>query len=301
MPFWLSQKPHAQCSPSAGSTDFIRGKIQIQANHSVVVEIGGIAIEIRSRDEDFRNMLSTRYAGFLTPAPRPDCRFHVELCQPTDEMAAEDDLQVRLERGLWHFHRGDFVARWDPVTGSGQVRQSSNPYAIDSVFRIVHSLMLASRGGLLLHAASAVREGKAFLFSGVSGAGKTTISRYAPADVRLLTDEISYLRDSQGGFLACGTPFAGELAKAGENLAAPLDTLFFLQKGSENRIESMSPADALRAVMRNILFFTHDQRLVNQVFNSACKLIQQVPVRRLIFLPDSRVWEIIRPSAGVAA
>lgn len=145
--------------------------------------------------------------------------------------------------------------------------------------------MLASRGGLLLHAASAVREGKAFLFSGVSGAGKTTISRYAPADVRLLTDEISYLRDSQDGFLACGTPFAGELAKAGENLAAPLDTLFFLQKGSENRIESMLPADALRAVMRNILFFTHDQRLVNQVFNSACKLIQQVPVRRLIFFP----------------
>jgi hypothetical protein len=246
-------------------------------------------------------MLSTRYAGFLNTASRPDCRFHVDLVQPTEEMAADDELQVRMERGLWHFHRGDFIATWDPVTGGGQVRQSSNPYAIDSVFRIVHSLILASRGGLLLHAAGGVREGKAFLFAGVSGAGKTTISRYAPADVRLLTDEISYLRDSPSGFLACGTPFAGELAKTGENLSAPLDTLFFLEKGSENRIESISPADALCTLMRNILFFTHDQRLVNQVFNSACKLIQQVNVRRLIFLPDSRVWEIIRLSAGAAA
>lgn len=267
----------------------------------MIVEIGEIAFEIRTRDQRFRNMLSIRYAGFLSPEARPDCCFHVELCEPTDEMAADDELQVGMERGFWHFRRGDFVAKWDPVTGSGQVRQTSNPYAIDSVFRIVHSLILASRGGLLLHAASGVREGKAFLFSGVSGTGKTTISRHAPADVTLLTDEISYLRDSQGGFLACGTPFAGELAKTGENLAAPLDTLFFLEKGSENRMESMSPADALRRVMRNVLFFTHDQQLVNQVFNSACKLIQQVRVRRLIFLPDSRVWEIIRPSAGVAA
>ena len=36
---------------------------------------------------------------------------------------------------------------------------------------------------------------------------------------------------------AWGTPFAGELARVGENRAAPLSALFLLEKGPENRIE----------------------------------------------------------------
>ncbi len=246
-------------------------------------------------------MLSARYAGFLNPAAQPISRFDVDLCEPGNATAADDDLVVRMDQGLWHFSRGDFVATWDAEAGRGQVRQAPSPYAIDSVLRIIHSLLLAASGGMLIHAASAVRDRKAFLFSGISGAGKTTISRFAPPDATLLTDEISYVRQTQQGFVACGTPFAGELATAGENCAAPLETVFFLEKGPENRIESLSSADALRSLMRNILFFAHDQHLVDQVFRAACKLVQEIPVQRLIFLPDSRVWEIIRPSAGVTA
>ena len=73
-----------------------------------------------------------------------------------------------------------------------------------------------------------------FLFAGVSGAGKTTISRLAPADVTLLTDEISYLRRNGEGYVAYGTPFAGELAKVGENIRAPLAALYLLAQGPEN-------------------------------------------------------------------
>jgi len=47
-----------------------------------------------------------------------------------------------------------------------------------------------------------ISDGQAFLFSGVSGAGKTTMTRLAPPDVTLLTDEISYLRPNAGGYAA---------------------------------------------------------------------------------------------------
>ena len=97
--------------------------------------------------------------------------------------------------------RGDFRARWDPRTGRGSVRQNANPYSLDSVLRILHSLILAERGGFLLHSASAICDGRAYLFSGVSGAGKTTMTRLAPPDITLLTDEISYLRPSAGRVL----------------------------------------------------------------------------------------------------
>ncbi|MGO9305608.1 MAG: hypothetical protein ACLP3R_18250, partial [Candidatus Korobacteraceae bacterium] len=182
---------------------------------------------------------------------------------------------------------------WDPATGRGSIRQSANPYSIDSALRILHSLILARQGGLLVHAASAVRNGRAFLFAGVSGAGKTTISRLAPADVTLLTDEISYLRRNGHGYLAHGTPFAGELAKVGENVQAPLAALYLLRQGPENAIEPVSTGDAARSLLENVLFFAHDPELVSMVFESACNLVRQVPVYRLTFVPDARVWELI--------
>jgi hypothetical protein len=93
--------------------------------------------------------------------------------------------------------------------------------------------------------------------------------------------------------MACGTPFAGELARVGENQSAPLATLFLLEKGLQNHIEPVSPAEAVQRLLRNILFFAHDPELVKLVFQAACEFASLVPIRRLIFVPDQRVWDII--------
>jgi hypothetical protein len=45
--------------------------------------------------------------------------------------------------------------------------------------------------------------------------------------------------------------------------------------------------------MRNILFFAHDPELVRLVFESACAFVAAVPVYRLSFFPDERVWDLI--------
>jgi len=160
--------------------------------------------------------------------------------------STDEDLQVKMQAGKWSLRRGDFNSEWDPRVGKGWIRQSANPYSIDSVLRIVHSLILAREGGFLVHSASAIRNGRAFLFSGVSGAGKTTISQLAPSDVTLLTDEISYIRWDGESYRGCGTPFAGELARLGENCSAPVATLFFLEQGPKNQIRPISSADAVR-------------------------------------------------------
>jgi hypothetical protein len=255
------------------------------------VEIGAIPIALSTSDDHFREMLRQRYSGFLS-ASRPEFELGFDLDQagsPSDE-----DVRVRRENDIWLIERGDFRARWDPQTGRGSVRQNANPYSLDSVMRILHSLILAERGGFLLHAASAICDGHAYLFSGVSGAGKTTMTRLAPSDITLLTDEISYLRPSAEGYAAFGTPFAGELARAGENRTAPVSALFFLEKGPENRIDELPAVEALRRLMRNILFFAEDHRLVEKLLATACDFIARVPIRRLTFYPDARVWDEVK-------
>jgi hypothetical protein len=95
------------------------------------------------------------------------------------------------------------------------------------------------------------------------------------------------------GFEAFGTPFAGELARVGENLRAPVAALLLLARGTENRIEPLSDAEAVRALLRNILFFAQDEELVRLVFQSVLDFVSRVPVRRLVFTPDARGWELI--------
>jgi len=263
------------------------------------VEIGGIPIALSTSDDGFLDLLRQRYGGFLSSS-RPE--FELEFDLTSSAPVSADDVRVYRETNNtntddeWIFERGDFRAHWDPRTGRGRVRQNSNPYSLDSVLRILHSLILAERGGFLLHAASAICDGRAFLFAGVSGAGKTTMTRLAPSEITLLTDEISYLRPSpkDGGYSAFGTPFAGELAKSGENCAAPVSALFFLEQGPENRIQELSSAGAVRRLMRNILFFAEDRVLVEKLFATAYDFVDTVPVRRLTFYPDTGVWDLVR-------
>jgi hypothetical protein len=332
--------------------------------HDVTINIGEMPILVRTDSLEFARLLEDRYGGFVTAAPlRAVFELEIELAPP-GIINADDQVRVRLESGRWVMERGDFHAEWDPERHQGWVRQTINPYAIDSVLRILHSLILARQGGFLVHAASAVRNGRAFLFSGVSGAGKTTISRLAPPDVVLLTDEISYVRRNEGtgnreqgtgereqgtgkreqgtgkreqgtgkreqetgkreqgtgnssaqgladggqrilpslfpvprslfpAYEAFGTPFAGELARVGENVRAPLAALYLLAQGPENRIEPMSEGEAVRGLLRNILFFAQDEELVRMIFQSVCDFVRRVPVHRLVFAQDVRVWELI--------
>jgi len=255
------------------------------------VEIGGIPIALSTCDDGFLDLLRQRYIGFLSSSsPEFELEFDLTGTVPV----SDDDVRVRRDGDEWLIERGDFHARWDPRAGRGSVRQNANPYSLDSVLRILHSLILAERGGFLLHAASAISDGRACLFSGVSGAGKTTMTRLAPPDVTLLTDEISYLRPNAEGYSAFGTPFAGELARAGENCTAPVSALFFLEKGPENCVHELSSAEAVRRLMRNILFFAEDRGLVEKLLATACEFVARVPIRRLTFYPDARVWNEVR-------
>ena len=264
---------------------------------SLVIEIGGMPVRVNTTDPGFVTMLQDRYAGYVLEANasepgNAEIEFDVDLVVPTG--GPDEDVRVTRSPDYWTVTRGDFHAEWSPSTRRGRIRQSANPYSIDAVLRITHTLVLARQGGFLMHSASAIRNGRAFLFSGVSGAGKTTISRLAPPDATLLTDEISYVRKRGDGYVAYGTPFTGELAKIGENVSAPLATLYLLAKGPENRIDEVAPGEAARSVLANMLFFAEDEELVQATFHSAFEFASRVPVRRLTFVPDVRVWEMIR-------
>jgi hypothetical protein len=258
----------------------------------VVVDVGDAPVRIRTTDAALLDLLEHRFRRFLKPSASPV--FELDIAVESDEALDPDvDLRVWRRDGRWILERGDFRAEWSIPERRGWIHQTRNPYAIDSALRILHTLLLSTQGGFLLHASSVVRRGRAYLFTGPSGAGKSTIVNLAPDDVTVLTDEISYLRRATDRYVAFGTPFAGELSETGEPVRAPVAALFRLDRGTENRHDRLNAGDAVRTLMRNILFFADDGDLTARVLDTACDFAARVPSFRLAFAPDARVWSTI--------
>jgi len=263
------------------------------SNLGLTIEIGGLPIRLRAPDPEFWSLLAARYSNFVRADSAAEMEFEL-LPTPRMPLPENVSLQVHCYNGRWLLSRGEFRAAFDMRSRRGHLACVPNPYSVDTLLRIVHSLLLAPAGGMLLHASGGIRDGRGYLFSGISGAGKTTMARLAPPDVQLLTDEISYLRRAESGFRVYGTPFSGELGIQGERISAPLAAIYLIEHGAENRMTPLTEADAARRLMRNVLFFAHDAQLVSLVFGTVCELVRRIPVYRLEFLPDSRVWEMIR-------
>jgi hypothetical protein len=262
-------------------------------SHPVVVEVGGVAVLLRTDEPALIDVLESRFGRFLKPSAAPLFQFDITVV-PDGTFDGDADLQVGGRQGCWVMQRGDFHAEWSVAERRGRIRQTLNPYAIDSVLRIVHTLVLAADGGFLLHASSAVRNGRAYLFTGPSGAGKSTIVGLAPSDVTVLTDEVSYLRREGDGYVAFGTPFAGERSELGEPANAPVAALFHLGRGAETRHDRLDEAETVQTLMRNILFFADDRELTARVLDTACDFAARVPAFKLHFAPDERVWRTIQ-------
>lgn len=259
----------------------------------VIVEVGRVAVELHTTNAALVHVLERRFRRFLKPSAEPAFRFDITVVSDGN-FDSDADLRVHGRNGQWTMERGDFHAEWNVAERRGHIWQTLNPYAIDSILRIVHTLVLSTEGGFLLHASSAVRAGRAFLFTGPSGAGKSTIVGLAPDGVTVLTDEISYLRRTGEGYVAFGTPFAGELSDLGEPASAPVAGLFQLGRGLDNRREPLGAAETVRTLMRNILFFADDSQLVDRVLDTACDFASCVPAFRLLFAPDQRVWSTLQ-------
>ncbi len=255
--------------------------------------IGGLCTSILTRDSEVASLVRDRYKGFLS-AETPDWRIEIGA-RRAGPLPFDGDVEVRRDGGLGVFSvkRADFAGTVDLTKCSGSVALADpNEFSVDSFLRIVYSLALVEARGLVVHAASLVRNGKAYLFCGPSGSGKTTVARLSP-DAILLSDELSIVRISEEGALCYGTPFWGELARGGEDRAAALAGIYFLHKGERHAVGVLRPRRALERLLPNVLFFARNAELTAQVLGTSADLVEGVPCFDLSFRLDPGFWEVI--------
>lgn len=185
------------------------------------------------------------------------------------------------------------------VAEAGGVKYDSLQKAIDAAKSKAVVTMLADTrenvtistpyNGLMLHASAAALGGRAYLFSGPCGRGKSTHTRlwqqtFGEA-VQVFNDDKPALRRLDGRWYAYGTPWCG---KDGINLNQkwPLGGICFLEKSQENRIRRLPAAKALPLILAQTTYRLqpHSMELLLASLDS---LLREIPV----FLLENRPEE----------
>jgi hypothetical protein len=148
---------------------------------------------------------------------------------------------------------------------------------------------LAGRGGACMHAAAVDVDGVGYLFPGRSGAGKSTIARsFTSRNRALLSDDRVVVRKIGDKFRCFGTPWAGDAGIA-ENRNLPLNGIFFIRHGNENRIETITPREAFERLMPVTSIPWYDDKVMPAVLSFCEDLVLHLPVYELHFKPGSEV------------
>ncbi|MBN1670755.1 MAG: hypothetical protein JXR37_06975 [Kiritimatiellae bacterium] len=167
-------------------------------------------------------------------------------------------------------------------------RTLANPvrYPLDQLLTLY---VLARHGGLILHAAGAVLNGRALVFPGKSGAGKSTLARCLAGrpEFRLLSDDRIVARTPGPpavSIAAHGTPWPGDAGIA-RNAGAPLAALFFLEHGRSNTIRELRRDQALERLLPAASVPWHDRETLPAVLDFADQLLARTPAFAFAFTP----------------
>jgi hypothetical protein len=194
----------------------------------------GLPIEVVASQPGDLDDLAPIYARFATAEPP---RLVITVARvagfdrepgpgyPAFERRATDDGRLRVER---YDAEGVVDVTATPVTATFRVGPSAN--SLEACVRIAASVALARDGAVILHASAVAHAGRALVFTGVSGAGKSTISSMladAYPSCAKIADELLVLRPTDAGVTLEVPPYLGPAGVA-HGASAPLAAIHFL-------------------------------------------------------------------------
>lgn len=269
------------------------------------LEIGDIVFELQTDSPFIQKQWVALYADFVTEKNIPT-QFSLyagadaiktastlgEYIQHSDEGELIWRLQNNSDGQFFQFVDGNVMQ----ITNSGKARafctekSESAKYLMPEILYL--NALMNTEEGLLLHASAVVRDDKAYVFLGRSGAGKSTIAKISHGKgLHILNDDRVIVRKKNGRFFAFGNPWHGTFGKF-ENRSYEMAGLYFIHKNPEHKTTPLSFEGAFSAFAKNVFLWPPESQESSWQFKSA-DLISQVPSFKLNFAHNAGFWEIL--------
>lgn len=158
---------------------------------------------------------------------------------------------------------------------------------MESGFQFYRELL--KHNGIMLHSSAVAYKGKAYLFSGPCGMGKSTHTRlwqqtFGEGTV-VFNDDKPAIRKLEGVYYAYGTPWCGKDG-INANMKLPLAGICFLKRGEQNTIRRLNGFEAAKSIMAQTLHRFKDESNLSLMLSFVDRLIEEIPIFELKNLPE---------------
>jgi hypothetical protein len=170
-------------------------------------------------------------------------------------------------------------------------------YSFDTLLRLVLLQALSLKNGFLVHACGLGIGNNGYLLPGASGRGKTTLARKSPQS-SILSDELVCVRLIKGKPMILSTPFWGEFRAPSKPFGKPLRRIYFLHKGSRLKVTELSKGDAIKTMLKLILFFSDATESTESLLKTARQCIMKIPCYNIWLAKKSSYESIKRVISG---
>lgn len=208
-------------------------------------------------------------------------------------------MDRRMTGGARDWWSYEFAGRIRPEARSAELAlvESEGPLfdrGLENFLRVLTASYVLEQGGLLLHAATVVRDGRAYVFFGPSGAGKTTVTRLSPEDV-VLSDDMTLVLPGAAGFEAAGIPFGMAHHHVPDTSASfPIAGLHRLVQSPSVERALLTGAAALAELAGCLPYVCESREEAALSLEIAGRLLHAVPAWRLFFRKDDSFWNVIQ-------
>lgn len=136
---------------------------------------------------------------------------------------------------------------------------------------------------LMVHGSTVVVDGEAYLFTADCGTGKSTHTRlwrevFGERAV-MVNDDKPFLKLTEEGVLAYGSPWTGKHGLGG-NVCFPLKGICVLERGAENQIRYVPPAEVM-GMLQHQTFMPEDEHLEERTLELVRILADKVALWRM--------------------
>ena len=285
--------------------EFFRNRRSAAGRRAVVLALGPLEIELSGLDDALAELLFQRYAPYSARTVRADDPLRLRLALEDRQYFIDPPETFELVR-VYIACDGDRVryvsyrvAAWfDVAANEGDVLLASGTFepperALENIIRTAVAWQAAARGGVMVHAASAVWKGRGYLFYGESGAGKSTLSA-CNRRAQVVSDDLSLLLPGKDGLELIGSPFRGTYTEGPPVIGRfPLVAGFRLVQADRAAVTEVDRVRGLSELVGNLPFVAEAFASRPDLFERVEQAFTAVPLAHLHFRKDDTYWDAI--------
>ena len=182
--------------------------------------------------------------------------------------------------------KGDRDADYFPAPNLGPY---STMHQISTVLMILYTYNTALNGTLLMHASTVRFQGKAYVFLGTSGTGKSTHSRLWLKHIEgseLLNDDNPVIRVTDGSVRIYGSPWSGK-TPCYRKVEVPIGGIVRLEQAPKNEVAQIAGIKAYANVIASAASIRWRKDIMDALSKTAETVVTLTPCWHLKCLPDA--------------